>query len=68
MGNDGALPERAIGCAIDVHRALGPGLFEAVYEIACVVRSSRARFPIHARSLWLLFTNRCGLCLIDSAD
>ena len=26
------LTEQAIGCAIEVHRALGPGLLEAVYE------------------------------------
>jgi GxxExxY protein len=26
------LTEQVIGCAIEVHRALGPGLLEAVYE------------------------------------
>ncbi|HUE96335.1 MAG TPA: GxxExxY protein [Longimicrobiaceae bacterium] len=30
-----ALTERAIGCAIAVHRALGPGLLESVYK-ACL--------------------------------
>jgi GxxExxY protein len=29
---DGALTRRVIGCAIEVHRTLGPGLLEAVYE------------------------------------
>ena len=29
-----ALTERIIGCAIAVHRALGPGLLEATYEEA----------------------------------
>ena len=33
MDND--LTRRVIGCAIEVHRTLGPGLLEAVYE-ACV--------------------------------
>lgn len=28
------LTERIIGCAIEVHRHLGPGLLEAVYEAA----------------------------------
>ena len=31
-----ALTERIIGAAIDVHRALGPGLLESAYE-ACLV-------------------------------
>ena len=28
-----ALTERLIGAAIDVHRALGPGLLESTYEL-----------------------------------
>ncbi|MCC6660340.1 MAG: GxxExxY protein [Phycisphaerales bacterium] len=31
-----ALTERIIGCAIEVHRALGPGLLERLYEDAMV--------------------------------
>lgn len=31
------LTERIIGCAIEVHRNLGPGLLEAVYEAALAV-------------------------------
>ncbi len=30
--NRDPLTEQVIGCAIEVHRALGPGLLEAVYE------------------------------------
>jgi len=30
------LSERIIGCAIEVHRALGPGLLERIYEEALV--------------------------------
>ena len=32
---DGVLTRRVIGCAIEVHRTLGPGLLEGVYE-ACL--------------------------------
>lgn len=31
------LAERVIGCAIEVHRALGPGLLETAYQ-ACLAR------------------------------
>ena len=31
MGND-TFTEKVIGCAIDVHKALGPGLLESTYQ------------------------------------
>lgn len=37
LGFDIALTERIIGCAIDVHKHLGPGLLESVYETALCV-------------------------------
>ena len=33
-GRHAALTDRIIGCAIEVHRHLGPGLLESVYEAA----------------------------------
>jgi GxxExxY protein len=35
MEPDSVLTRRVIGCAIEVHRTLGPGLLESVYE-ACL--------------------------------
>ena len=35
MGHDNALTQRVIGCAVEVHRTLGPGLLEGIYE-ACL--------------------------------
>jgi GxxExxY protein len=37
------LTERIIGCAISVHKALGPGLMEATYEEALCVELFAAR-------------------------
>ena len=37
-----ALTERVIGCGIDVHRALGPGLLESIYR-DCMVIELRSR-------------------------
>jgi GxxExxY protein len=37
------LTERIIGCAIEVHRELGPGLLEGTYEAAMCIELSAAR-------------------------
>ena len=37
------LTERIIGCAIEVHRVLGPGLLEASYEAALVIEFTAAK-------------------------
>ena len=37
MKHDNSLTQQVIGCAIEVHRTLGPGLLETVYEV-CLCR------------------------------
>jgi GxxExxY protein len=37
------LTERIIGCAIEVHRVLGPGLLEASYEAALAIEFQAAK-------------------------
>ena len=39
------LTEQIIGCAIEVHRHLGPGLLESVYESALCIELRAARLP-----------------------
>lgn len=44
-----ALTEKIIGAAIEVHRILGPGLLESIYEEALVVELRLARFSASGR-------------------
>ena len=37
-----SLSNRVIGCAIEVHRELGPGLLESTYEVCLAHELSRA--------------------------
>lgn len=39
------LTRRIIGCAMEVHRALGPGLLEATYEEALCIELAEQRLP-----------------------
>jgi GxxExxY protein len=40
-----SLTSRIIGCAIEVHRTLGPGLLEAIYETALCIELDEAGIP-----------------------
>ena len=42
---DNALTHRVIGCAIEVHRQLGPGLLESVYETCLCEELALAGIP-----------------------
>jgi GxxExxY protein len=44
------LTEQIIGCAIEVHRHLGPGLDEATYEEALCLELTEAEIP-HRRQV-----------------
>ena len=39
---DNAVTDRVIGCGIEVHRELGPGLLESVYESALCIELTSA--------------------------
>jgi len=39
------LSSKVLGCAIEVHRELGPGLLESTYEHCMAYELSRARIP-----------------------
>jgi GxxExxY protein len=41
-----ALSEIVIGCAIEVHRVLGPGLLESVYQECMVIELKRHQLPV----------------------
>ncbi len=40
------LTEKIIGCAIKVHRALGPGLLESAYEVCLVHELEKAGLEV----------------------
>ena len=56
MDHDYQISGLVIGCAIEVHRALGPGLKEKAYEIAlCKALSKRQLKYVAQRSLEVSF-------------
>ena len=55
MDHDQDTTERIIGCAIEVHRALGPGLLENAYLRSLCVELAHKRIP---------FERECALPLV----
>ena len=47
LSHGGGLSQRVIGSAMDVHRQLGPGLLEAVYEECLCFELKQARIEYH---------------------
>ena len=68
-----AITSRIIGCAIEVHRTLGPGLLEASYETALCIELEDAgisyvrqmRVPAYYKGR-LLGEYRVGLVVADA--
>lgn len=55
MQDHNILTRRVIGCAIEVHRTLGPGLLESAYEQCLSYELTEAGIP-HARQVPLPLT------------
>jgi GxxExxY protein len=56
---DSMLTRRVIGCAIDVHRQLGPGLLESVYETCLCDELATAELPfVRKRSFPVRYKGR----------
>src|SRR5690348_17275469 len=50
------LTEQIIGCAIEVHKALGPGLLESAYEIPLRIQLAKRKIKFeHQRVIPLMF-------------
>src|SRR6478672_6516517 len=56
------LIHRTIGCCIAVHRALGPGLLEAIYARALGVELAAARIPFEREKPYPAFYRGQLLC------
>jgi GxxExxY protein len=51
------LTYRVIGCAIEVHKQIGPGLIESVYE-KCLAREFELRNIQYQKQLWVPYNIR----------
>jgi len=77
------LSNRVIGCAIEVHRVLGPGLLESAYEhclarelkLADITFEIQAPLPIEYKGIYLdcgyrldVFVEKCLILELKSVD
>jgi GxxExxY protein len=53
------LTGRIIACAIEVHKALGPGFLESIYEAALVVELKRAGLKVESQKPLRIFYREC---------
>ena len=67
--NENDITQRIIGCAIEVHKALGPGLLESAYE-ECLffeLQAAGRRRMVHSVGInkfaGTFFTVKCYNCL-----
>lgn len=51
------ITDQIIGCAISIHRALGPGLLEAAYQICLEHELNRQGFAVESQKLLPLIYN-----------
>ena len=59
MDDRDPLTERIIGCAIAVHRELGPGLFESAYETPLCIRLAKAGIRFERQRVPLMVDGVC---------
>ncbi len=57
-----ALVEQTIGCCLEVHRAFGPGLREAVYAAACCFELESRSIPFECEKPLAVFYKGRFLC------
>jgi GxxExxY protein len=61
------LTERVLGAAITVHRELGPGFLEKIYEHALCLEFDRQRIP-YARQVRIPISYKCRPCGFHQLD
>lgn len=61
------ITEKIIGCAIEVHRTLGPGLLESVYESALCIELERVGLRFQQQKQLPVYYKECriGDCRLD---